>query len=215
MIKTFFKNNIKQLESALLLGLVATIILQSTVLAQQCNHIREQVFRLHILANSDQSHDQLLKLKVRDRLITEGATLFTDATTKEEAILLTKEHLDELTDIAKQEIVKNGYDYTVTCKVEDVYFNTRTYDNAVTLPAGNYTALQVVIGEGKGKNWWCVMFPNLCIPAATDVSTKDDVLDQVLTQGETDLVENGQRYQVKFKTVEWFQKIANHCREWF
>jgi stage II sporulation protein R len=160
-------------------------------------------------------NDQLLKLKVRDRLITEGATLFTDATTKEEAILLTKEHLDELTDIAKQEIVKNGYDYTVTCKVEDVYFNTRTYDNAVTLPAGNYTALQVVIGEGKGKNWWCVMFPNLCIPAATDVSTKDDVLDQVLTQGETDLVENGQRYQVKFKTVEWFQKIANHCREWF
>jgi stage II sporulation protein R len=207
MIKTFFINNIKQLEGALLLGLIATIILQSTVLAQQCNHIREQVFRLHILANSYQSHDQLLKLKVRDRLITEGATLFTDATTKEEAILLTKEHLDELTDIAKQEIVKNGYDYTVTCKVEDVYFNTRTYDNAVTLPAGNYTALQVVIGEGKGKNWWCVLYPNMCFKGSVFEVVEEEAeesLREVLSPWEyADVFDSG-KVEFRFKFLEYF-----------
>jgi stage II sporulation protein R len=215
MLKKTITNNIKLLRAALTLGLVATVILQSTVLAQQCHGIRDQVFRLHILANSDTECDQQLKIKVRDRILKEGAHLLKGAKNKEDAILLTQNNLDALTAIAQKEINQNGYQYSVTCRVAQTYFETRTYDNAVTLPAGNYTALQVIIGEGKGKNWWCVMFPNLCIPAASEVETTPHAMDEVLTEGETHLVENGNRYQIKFKTVEWVQSLLNQCREWF
>ncbi len=200
--------------SSLCLAFAVTLILQATLLAQDCYQIRDNLVRLHVLANSDSEHDQALKLKVRDALLTYGKTLFTTAHTKDQAVLLTQSYLNELEQVAEQTLRQEGCEDSVTCSIEQAYFNTRVYDN-ITLPAGNYTALRVIIGQGAGQNWWCVMFPPLCIPAAQEVTANPDPLQNLLTQNQQELIENGPKYQVKFKTVEWFQKAAEQWKEWF
>ena len=204
------KHSIKLLRTALITGLAITLILQSTLLAAQCEDIRGKVVRLHVLAHSDSEEEQQLKLAVRDALLTHGAHLLQGAENKEQAVLQLQNNLPELTEIAQKAVTKQGKSHSVTCSITPTYFNTRTYDS-VTLPAGEYTALRVVIGDGNGQNWWCVMFPNLCIPSATQTES----LVPYLNEGETDLVEHGQRYQVRFKAVEWFSWLRNQCRRWF
>ncbi|MBR4867954.1 MAG: stage II sporulation protein R [Clostridia bacterium] len=200
----------KKVIAALILGLAITLTLQATLLAEQCYGIREKVFRLHILANSDSPADQQLKLKVRDALLTYGGPLLSGAQNKEEAAGLANQHINELQQIAQNALNKYGSDQSVSITVADTYFNTRYYQT-VTLPAGTYTALRVVLGEGKGKNWWCVMFPNLCIPTATDSKGMEDVL----TPGQTKLVEGGNQYKIKFKTIEFAQSALNKCKAWW
>ncbi len=209
-MQQFRKNNISVFARILLMGLVVGVIVQATVLASRCHNIRKSVLRLHILAHSDSPADQQLKIKVRDALLTKGGHLLQGADTKEQAESLARQHLLALTQIAEQTLRENGCQQTVTCRLAQTYFNTRTYET-VTLPAGDYTALQVVIGEGNGKNWWCVMFPNLCIPAAT----KPQSPDSYFTPEQTDLVENEPRYQVRFKTVEWFQSAIHFIQKCF
>ena len=202
----------KLAKTALLFGLAAAIILQTTLLAQQCHGVRDNVLRLHVLANSDSPADQQLKLTVRDALLNQGGALLARAKNKEEAIALAKQQLPTLESIARETLRKQGCTLPVSVQVADTYFNTRTYDT-VTLPAGTYTALQVVIGKGAGKNWWCVMFPNLCLPAAIEDSSIPS-LEQTLTKGQVRLVEEGQRMQIKFKTVELVQSALQKCKEW-
>lgn len=209
-MKIHCKHNISIWRTAFLLGLVVTVILQTTLLSHQCYGIRQEVLRLHILANSDSAEDQAIKLQVRDALLSQGAPLLAHADTREELLLLTRQNLDEFNRIARSALSRLGCDQTVTCRLTDTYFNTRTYDT-VTLPAGTYTALQVVLGEGKGQNWWCVIFPSLCLPAAEE----SQPVEEVLTPGQADLVEQGERYRVRFKVVEWFQSLWCSCKEWF
>lgn len=198
-------NNKKLWVASLCLGLAVTLICQCILLSTECIAIRNNLVRLHILANSDSRQDQALKLKVRDAILTFGGDIFTGTETKEDAIKQVEGSLDKLTQIAEETLQKEGCFLPVTCQLEETYFNTRVYDN-ITLPAGNYTALRVLIGDGAGQNWWCVMFPPLCIPAAEEVTTKSNELEGVLTQNEQELVTNGPRYQMKFKLVEWVEK---------
>ena len=198
-------NNKKLWVASLCLGLAVTVICQCTLLSAECTAIRNNLVRLHILANSDTEQDQALKLKVRDAILAFGGDIFTGTQTKEEAIEKTENSLETITKIAEETLQKEGCFLPVTCQLEETYFNTRVYDT-VTLPAGNYTALRVLIGNGAGQNWWCVMFPPLCIPAAEEVDTEEAGLDGILTQKEQDLVTNGPRYQMKFKVVEWAEK---------
>jgi stage II sporulation protein R len=198
-------NNKKLWVASLCLGLAVTLICQCTLLSAECTAIRNNLVRLHILANSDSQTDQALKIKVRDALLSHSGGLFAGYTTKEEAIGKLEGSLDKLTQIAQETLEQEGCCLPVTCQLEETYFNTRVYDT-VTLPAGNYTALRVLIGKGAGQNWWCVMFPPLCIPAAQEVTAQTDGLEGVLTQKEQDLVTNGPRYQMKFKVVEWAEK---------
>ena len=192
------------------LALATLLICQGTLLWARCNGIRENLLRLHVLAHSNSEKDQSLKLKVRDALLTYGRDLLGTNTTKEEAIATVEQNLSTLTQIAQNALKEEGCDLPVSCQIERTYFNTRVY-GTVTLPAGEYTALRVVIGQGAGNNWWCVMFPPLCIPAAGEVSEQPGELEGVLTPGQQDLVENGLKYQVKFKTVEWFEQV----KQWF
>ncbi len=203
--KTQHKQKKKLFFSALCLGLAVTLILQATMLAQDCYEIRDSLVRLHILANSNSKQDQALKLKVRDALLSQSGELFCGYTTKEQALTTLETSLQQLETIAEETLKQEGCYYPVTCRLEETYFNTRVYDT-ITLPAGKYTALRVLIGKGEGKNWWCVMFPPLCIPAAGDITSNSKTLDQTLTKTEQDLVLGGPRYQIKFKMVEWFQK---------
>ena len=169
MIKT---ENKKIILASLAFGLVFSILMSLCSFNAECNTIRESVFRIHILANSDSNYDQELKLKVRDELLELSDNIFATCKTRAEAEEKTIENLSLFKKKAEEVIKEQGYDYPVKMSVGKADFNTRHYDN-FTLPAGTYDALRVEIGKGEGKNWWCVMFPPVCVPSATNAEIGD------------------------------------------
>lgn len=194
----------KTIEKAVILGFIFTVLISITGFKANCDNIEKKVLRLHVLANSDTHEDQELKLKVRDRIISYSGDIFADVSDKIEAERLTKKNLFEIKRIAQDEVYKNGYDYSVNVELTNTHFNTRVY-NDVTLPAGNYDALRVIIGDGKGKNWWCVMFPPMCLPAAEEKCELSEVLDD----SELEIVSYGEKYELKFKIVELFEELKD------
>jgi stage II sporulation protein R len=158
---------------------------------------------MHVIANSDSKIDQNLKLKVRDAVLLKGKEVFDGSITADEAEEKIQPHIDELKNAAKSVINNEGFDYDVNITIQRDYFNTRVYDESVTLPAGYYTAVKVIIGEGKGKNWWCVMFPPMCLPAVNG----DCKIDDVLNDKEYHIVKNGTRYKLKFKIIEIYEEF--------
>ncbi|MDF2632457.1 MAG: stage sporulation protein [Caproiciproducens sp.] len=192
----------RKLKIAVIFGLVLSILLGSVGgFSAQCNDIRGKVLRLHILANSDSKEDQALKLKVRDRVLKETGAFFV-AQTKSEAQENVKEHIDLVKSVAKDEIKKQGYDYDVDVKLVEMFFNTRQYDD-ITMPAGKYQAMRITIGAAKGKNWWCVLYPPMCIPSAQPKKELGDVL----SDEQLNIVEENPKYEVRFAIVELFENI--------
>lgn len=187
-------------------GLVLSLCLSLCGFEGRCDDLRGRVLRLHILANSDSEADQALKLKVRDAVVEASAGWLDGAENAEEAEAIVSERLPELTEVARQVVRQAGCDYPVTAERCEMYFTTRRY-GSVTLPAGRYQAVRILIGEGAGHNWWCVLFPPLCVSAATDAATTADVL----TREEDEIVNEPQRYAVKLKVVEWWEAVAH----WF
>jgi len=175
--------------------------------AASCGSLPENVMRLHVVANSDSRRDQAVKLKVRDAVLEEAAKWYGDAGTMEEASAALCVHLEAIRAAADRVLLENGFSETAKVQVTDLYFPTRDYED-FSLPAGKYRTLRVTIGEGKGKNWWCVVFPALCLPAAEE--SRSDVL-AALPASERDVVENPQKYRVKFKAVELYEEL----RKWF
>ena len=183
-------------------GLVLCLCLSICGFAGEVDDLRGRVLRLHILANSDSAVDQSVKLKVRDAVVEEYAGLLDGATNADEAATLAETQLDEVCAVAQRVLREQGADYGVFAEVTTAYFPTRVYDN-VTLPAGRYPAVRLLLGKGEGHNWWCVLFPPLCVSAATDKKTTADVL----TPAEDTLVTDTARYAVKFKVVEWWETL--------
>lgn len=171
--------------------------------AYNCSRVRSDVLRMHVIANSDCSADQQLKLMVRDAVLERGAQLFDGTVTADEARRKIEPHKAELEAAAREVIERAGYDYPVSVNVVNEYFATRCY-GSLTMPAGRYTAIKVVIGEGAGRNWWCVMFPPLCLPAARD---RGGNLDAFFDDGELKVVESSGRYEPRFKIVEIIEKL--------
>lgn len=195
----------KKIELSILIGLIFTILVGGfTTFAADCNEIREDVLRLHILANSDSKEDQALKLKVRDRILKEMGSVFETPETLEEAKNSASDHLEEVKRIAQDEIFCNGYDYSVNAELVNMYFTTRQYDT-FTLPAGMYDAVRITIGKAEGKNWWCVLYPPLCLPAAQP----QEVLKEEFSEEEADLVGKNPNYEVRFAVVEWFENLKS------
>ena len=192
----------KLFEISLLIGFLFAIIFSITSFAETCENVRGDVLRLHVLANSDSEEDQALKLKVRDALLKTGKNIFDGSVTKENAEEKIEEEKELLIRTAKRVIEENGFDYDVEITVTDEFFTTRTYEN-VTLPAGKYKAVRVLIGDSAGKNWWCVMFPPLCIPTA------QPDMNLFFDEDEIKLVESDPRYEPRFKIVEIYESIKN------
>ena len=171
---------------------------------------RDDLIRLHVIANSDSPEDQALKLRVRDQLLLRFGQIFKDARTMDQARALIEANLEELEKTALAEINNQGYDYQVSAQLGIFPFPTKVYGNEV-YPAGRYEALRVVIGEGKGANWWCVMFPPLCF---VDVSTgvtgnvNEDAADMEADTGSRDYNQNEVVYT--FKLAEWWSSF----RQW-
>ena len=167
--------------------------------------IYDSVLRLHVIANSDEDYDQELKLKVRDAVLLSGEAIFSGS----EDIISAEGKIAEKTYVLKaaaEETIENlGYNYSVKIELARSYFPTRIYDE-LTLPAGYYKAVRIVIGEGKGKNWWCIMFPPLCLPAATD---NKEVISEYLNEKEMAVVSANPKYEVRFWLVEKYYDIKN------
>lgn len=185
------------------IAFVLTVIYSVIPFEAQCSELSKDVFRLHILANSDSEADQSLKIKVRDKVLEFTEDLFNSASSKEEAESIISGNLQSISNVAYQTVIDNGYDYNVTAQITNMYFSTRYYEE-YTLPSGMYDALRITIGEGEGHNWWCVMYPSICISSAQD---KDSKAKEVFDENEYDIVRNEQ-YQYKFKIVEMFEKFC-------
>ena len=155
--------------------------------------------RLHILANSDTKEDQELKLKLRDMIITQYGSALGQKGSVYEATEAVKLLLPEIEDAAEEWIDNMGYSYSVRAIIGEEWYERREYDG-FTLPAGYYTSLRIIIGEGEGQNWWCVMYPPLCMEIATENAPPDDgIIDY--TKEEMMLISSS-GYQVKFKVLE-------------
>lgn len=199
------KKTIFRIEISLLIALIICGVLNINAFSQQCESIREKMLRMHVIANSDSEEDQQLKLKVRDAVLLAGEKVFDGSITATEAKEKITPYIDYLENTALETIKNEGFDYNVKITVEKEYFSTRTYDNSVTLPAGYYTAVKVIIGEGKGQNWWCVMFPPMCLPTAV----AECEISDVLTDDETEIVTETDKYKFRFKIVEILEEIFN------
>ena len=189
-------------------GLVICLMLSVCQLHGTCEGVRENAVRLHILANSDSEEDQALKLKVRDAVLALSADWQEEAATAAEALALAESRLPTIRETAQAVVAAAGCDYPVTAEVCRMYFTTRQYDT-LTLPAGTYDAVRLSIGAGEGQNWWCVMYPPLCVGAATDRQQATSLW----SDGQRDLVQGGDRYVVKFKVVEWVQGLLATFRQ--
>lgn len=197
------KKKLLRFEASLLTALIICCCLNITAFSGQCDEIRSKMLRMHVIANSDSESDQNLKLKVRNAVLEAGKEVFDGSVTASDAKERIIPQIDKLESAALDVIESEGYSYDVKITVSDEYFPTRTYDNSVTLPAGVYTAVKVVIGEGEGHNWWCVMFPPMCLPAAD----AEFGIDDVLTEEESRIVKGGDKYKIKFKIVEIYEDI--------
>ncbi len=218
--------NILQKEKNILLlsifiGTFITIIFILTTKSYSYNiqkGIANEVIRLHVLANSDENYDQQLKIKVKDSVIKMLENELNNSISKDETRIILLQNLNKIEQKAKQIIEENGYNYNVSAKITFDYFPTKQYGDII-LPAGEYEALKIEIGEAKGQNWWCVMFPPLCF---IDVSVKEvpkeekDKLKNILTDTEYDIItkaknKNDIPIKIKFKIVEiWQNKFSEN-----
>lgn len=171
--------------------------------------LASQVIRLHVLANSDSEEDQALKLEVRDRVLETTSALLAGETEPQAAAVLLNQHLDDIAQTAAQEISAQGHDDRVEVRLEQTWFPTRQYQG-ISLPAGNYLALRVLIGAAEGHNWWCVVFPNLCLPAVSERALEASTL----TPGQISLLQEEETsYVFRFKALELWQSLKHRLME--
>lgn len=174
--------------------------------------ISNSVFRLHVLANSDSKEDQDLKYKVRDSLLNYMNSICNNCSNKEEAISLVEKNKDMFKQVALDTIHNEGYNYDVNINIGNFDFPTKTYGD-ISLPAGSYDALRVEIGEAKGQNWWCVMFPPLCFVDVSSGIVPDEskeIFDENLTDEEFSIVSDtsNKNIKFKFKLLEFFNNTG-------
>lgn len=176
--------------------------------------VKNSLIRFHVLANSDNKEDQNLKLKVKDEVINYLYSYLKDSKSLEESRNILKEQEDYVKEIANKVIKENGFNYSIKTELGYENFPEKSY-GSIVLPQGKYEAFRIIIGNGKGHNWWCVMFPPLCFvdeqKGIIDKDT-DDKLREVLTEEEYELISQKtskqvDRVQIKFKIVEIIQDI--------
>lgn len=192
----------RMIEISLAFALIVAVIFSVVGFEKECENIRNDVVRLHILANSDSEKDQQVKLAVRDALLNSGKDMFNGTVNVDNAEKCLKNQEQELIRIANEVLSANGFNYKAQVYLTEEYFTTRAYED-FTLPAGEYLALKVILGSGEGHNWWCVMFPPLCLPAASENTD----IDAVFSENGAEIVQSAAKYEIRFKIVEIIESI--------
>ena len=181
-----------------LLILMATLVI-AVFPTEAESAVYDDTIRLHILANSDSQEDQNLKLLIRDSILLEFSDELSSAEGTDDAKTIASGLLSKIEKFAEEKIIEEGYSYDVTATFDVEWYDTREYEDFI-LPKGYYTSLKIVIGEGEGKNWWCVMFPPLCLDMASE-DTRSEITNDKYSKEETVLIsKNG--YKAKFKILE-------------
>ena len=192
----------RKIHLSICFGLICAVLCSMSHFSAACDDLRQNVLRLHIIANSDSDADQQLKLKIRDEILRETDGLFENSKNLQEAQNTVCDNLKFFEEVANEVIAENGFDYTATASFGTSEFSTRYYDD-FTLPAGEYQSLIITLGEAKGKNWWCVVYPTVCIPAS-----KGELNDTVSDES-AQIAKGGKRFIMRFKTIEIYEKIKN------
>ena len=194
-----------KIELAALIAFIICVTVSTYKLDSECEGIRENILRLHVIAASDSDADQKIKLQLRDELLVKGKEIFSESATKAEAEEKLSDGISLIQKEANDFLRKEGYPHKASVSLEKSYFPTRHYES-FTLPAGFYDALKVTIGSGEGQNWWCVMFPALCLPAAE--KGKAD-FDGILT-GKQQQIITEDKYEVRLWLVEKWQEMKDY-----
>lgn len=170
----------------------------------ELDNLRSSVLRLHILAESDSEHDQNLKLQVRDKLLKSG--ILDGAENLSDAENIALEKLPEIVRISEKTLRENDCDLPVTAEITDMYFDERVYGN-ITMPEGDYKALRIKIGSARGHNWWCVMYPPLCLPMACEVKENPETTAVFFTEKQNDIMKKPEKYRIRFALWDKLKKI--------
>ena len=193
--------------------LIFVFVSASSYASMVSDDLSNNLLRLHIIANSDSDEDQNLKLKVRDRLIKYLNSIVSSSNTKDEVVEILKDHIHDMENISLAVIHENGFDYNVTVSLDHIDFPTKSYGN-VSLPSGFYDTVDVHIGSSSGHNWWCVMFPPLCLVNDGSFEMSEDSqsnLKENLNSEEYNLItDSNQVYEFKFKIVEIINNLKNN-----
>ncbi len=197
----------KKIIAALFVGLIVTTLFATYQSACAAQELDGGVLRLHILANSDSQEDQALKIQVRDAVIAYAKELFAHTENKEQAMAQAQRSLSALEQVAEQTLRENGCTDRVKAGVDRTFFPTKEYDNGTRLPAGFYDALRLEIGQAKGRNWWCILYPPLCFGGSIEQSA------QALGEAGEMATSKEPQIQVKFKLVEWWHTILAFFEE--
>ncbi|MBQ0037222.1 MAG: stage II sporulation protein R [Clostridiales bacterium] len=201
------KDVYKPMEIALLLALAVTLLWGSWSLQRQ-DALAQKMIRLHVIANSDSAADQALKLQVRDKVLDFTTSVLQSSKDMEDAKQRLDGALPQIQRLAGGEIEEQGYHYTVSARLEESEFPLKEYDG-FSLPGGKYLALRIVIGEGGGHNWWCVVYPPLCTAAAADL--KETAVAAGLGEDDLALItEEDTGYVLRFRSLELWESL----RQW-
>lgn len=188
-------------ELALLIGLVFSL-LSAALATETRDNIKEKIIRLHVIANSDSEEDQELKIRVRDEVLSLMEGLTQNCESIEDAREILQKNLKTFEETANDVCKTSGFTYSATVSLNEAEFPTKDY-TSFSLPAGKYEALRIVLGEGKGKNWWCVLFPPLCVSAA-----ECELESSGLTESEIKFITSDKtEYKFKFKLLELIEKV--------
>ena len=194
-----------------ILTVLITLTLLITTLAVLPIHgeseIYSNVLRLHVIANSDSENDQNLKLLVRDAVLAEAQILLCDVYDRAKAEETVMQNIEILRSVAEKTVFDNGYDYPVAIELGKEEYPTKNYESC-SFPAGEYTSLRILIGEAAGQNWWCVLFPPLCLSAATDA---DAFASVGITDNQYQIITDSEstKYKIRFKILESFSEITD------
>ena len=172
--------------------------------------IYDNTLRLHVLANSDSTADQTVKLLVRDAVVKKADEIARDCQSIEGAMVVYRENLDLIRQTAEQVVRENGFDHSLEVSLDEEYYPERQYGD-VRLPSGRYTSLKVEIGESKGQNWWCVLFPPLCTGAA---EAEEELVQTGFTPNQIRVLTDSEspQYVIRFRILEWAEDIAELFR---
>ena len=201
----FSSHKLRLWEAALLLAFGLTLTVGVWASASE-GALADRVLRLHVVANSDDQGDQALKLQVRDAVLAQAGDLLEGVSDRTRAEEILSDHLDQLAQAGTEVLAAENCSDPVTVSLADQWFPTKQYDG-FALPAGQYRALVVTIGAGQGHNWWCVVFPPLCLTSVTEDSV-EAVAGEALSEDQVSLI-TGQDggYVLKFRLIEWWQEL--------
>ena len=194
------------------------------------DEVKDSLIRFHVIANSDDEEDQQLKLKVKNKVIEYLYPFLNDSKSLDESRQIIRDKMQDVKKLAGQVIKDNNYEYRIQAELSRENFPDKSYGN-ITLPQGNYEAFRIIIGDGQGRNWWCVMFPPLCFVDESKAEVEYDKTEKIINSRENNLnseVEldskktkseelvkredkgkNENDVQIKFKIVEILKKLFN------